>query len=291
MKTESGEQHRDFFFIQMADVQFGLFEALSGLDDAAIERYRQRRLIVRPGPKISGFADETALYEKAIAAANRLSPEFVVMCGDMVQDSGNPDQIAELMRITGKLQAGIPMKWVAGNHDVGNDLTAESLQLYHDRFGPSNYYFEHMGSRFVVLDTNVAFDPTKVPDEWDHLLDFLRAALGEAVEIRSRHILVFTHYPLFIADPDEEDSHLVIPRGRRRILLELLKAHGATGVFSGHWHRNNYARDGELLVVASAAVGYPLGYDASGFRVVKVLSDRVEHEYYGLDEVPSSVDL
>ena len=53
----TGDQ-QDFFFIQMADVQFGIFAALSGADEARIEEYRRNRLIVRPAPKMTGFAPE-----------------------------------------------------------------------------------------------------------------------------------------------------------------------------------------------------------------------------------------
>ena len=280
-----------FFFIQMADVQFGLFAHVSGADEARIERARRNRLIIRPAPKITGFADETELYSKAVAAINRLRPDFVVMCGDMVNDPNDPAQLAELWRITGGLTEDIPMNWVAGNHDVDNDLTPESLALYRERFGEDNYFFDHEGSRFIVLDSNVPFFPPKIPGEWERQLDFLRSALREAREIGSTHILVFTHHPLFLEDPDEPDSTLVIPREKRTVLLDLLQSHDVSAVFSGHWHTNSYARAGDMLMVTTAAVGYPLGYDPSGFRVVKVFEDRIEHEYFGFDEMPEAVDM
>ena len=84
---------------------------------------------------------------------------------------------------------------------------------------------------------------------------------------------------------------MVIPKERRRVLLELFKAHGVAAVFAGHWHRNNYASDGDLQMVTSGPVGYPLGDDPSGLRVVKVFEDRIEHEYFGLDAIPEAIDL
>ena len=53
---------RPFFFIQLSDPQFGLFEVRGA------------------APGDSTFP-ETALYEKAITAANRLRPAFVVVTG------------------------------------------------------------------------------------------------------------------------------------------------------------------------------------------------------------------
>ena len=84
----------DFFFIQMTDPQFGLFASLSGMDQDRILDLRQRYgWKIRPAPKTISFAFETELYEKAIAAANRLNPAFVVVTGDMVQDKDDPAQL------------------------------------------------------------------------------------------------------------------------------------------------------------------------------------------------------
>lgn len=289
MTTPNG--HEDFFFVQMADVQFGLFANLSGADEAKIERARKMRMIVRPAPKTTGFAQETELYTRAIDATNRLLPDFVINCGDMTNDAPDEAQLAELRRITAQLSSDIPMNWVPGNHDIGNDLTPASLATYRERYGDDSYAFDHRGSRFIVINSNVAFYPPTIPGEWERLLDFLESALQGARDAGSTHTLMFTHHPLFLESADEEDSLLAIPRERRSVLLDLLHAYDADAVFSGHWHVNNYARDGKLQVVASAAVGYPLGNDPSGFRVVKVFQDRIEHEYFGFDEMPQSVDM
>ena len=272
-----------FFFVQMADPQFGLFAYLSGLSAAEIEAMHRRGMTVRPAPKITGFADETRLYGKAIDEANRLRPDFVVMCGDMVNDSDDEEQLGELFRITGELDPSIPMHWVAGNHDVGNELTTESLATYRRRFGADNYVFDHGGSTFVVLNSNVAYDPSHVPEEWERQLDFLRDALVEARRRDSDHVVVFTHHPLFLREHDEADSIFVVPQVRRRVLLDLLVSYGATAMFSGHYHRNSYGEYRGLQMVTTGAVGYPLGDDPSGFRIVQVHLDRLEHEYHALD--------
>ena len=286
----SQTEHRDFFFVQMADPQFGMFAFNSGMShEEAQELYRKKGLKVRPVPRITGFADETRLYGEAIAVANRLSPDFVVMCGDMTDDSGNPDQFAELMRITDKLDDSIPLNWVSGNHDIGNDLTEESLALYRERYGEDNYFFDHRGSRFIVIDSNVVFYEDSLPYEWKRLSAFLEGALKEGRSNGSAHIVVFTHHPLFLQDPDEEDTFLNIPRRRRRVLIDLFKAYGVRAIFSGHSHRNHHASDGGLEMVTTGAVGYPLGDDPSGFRIVKVYGDRLEHEYFGFDAMPDEV--
>jgi 3',5'-cyclic AMP phosphodiesterase CpdA len=284
-------RHMNFFFIQLADPQFGMYAALSGLDDERLEEHRSRGLNVKASPKTTGFARETELYESAIASANRLAPEFVITCGDMVHDADDPDQFDELMRITDKLDSGIPMHWVAGNHDVGNVVTSESLSGYRDRFGRDDYFFDHQGSRFVVLNSNIPFDPSQVPHEWKRQREFAEDAIGEAHRQGADHILVFVHHPPFLRRPDEEDSFIVVPQAQRRVLLETFHRHRVSAVFAGHWHRNVYGRDGDLEMVTTGSVGYPLGDDPSGLRVVRVYQDRVEHDYFALDAVPDSVKL
>ena len=277
-----------FSFMQLADPQFGLFAHLSGLSVSEMEALRRRGIPVRPGPKITGFADETRLYEKAIAEANRLRPDFVVTCGDMINDADDETQLAELRRITARLDDAIPMHWAAGNHDVGNELTPESLATYRERFGEDDYFFDRGGTRFVALNSNIAYDPTHVPEEWERQLDFLRDALRDARQGDSDHVVVFTHHPLFLREHDEADSIFVIPQERRRVLLDLLTSYGADAMFSGHYHRNSYGSYRGLQMVTTGAVGYPLGDDPSGFRTVRVYGDRLEHDYHALDGVPGS---
>ena len=261
-----------FFFIQLSDPQFGLFEARGEA----------------PG---DGTFPETALFEKAIAAANRLRPAFVVVTGDLVQDSSSDEQHAELMRISGLLDDDIPIHLTTGNCDVGNTPTAESLRIYRAKFGYENYSFDAGESHFVVLNSSVCLDPSEVPEEWDSLVEFLRNDLDANSPV-SNHTIVFMHHPLFAESADEPDDGIrVIPRDRRRIILDLLRKHEASGVFAGHWHLNSYASDGDMLMVISGPVGFPLGDDPSGLRIVKVYDDRVEHEYFGMDDVPTSVDL
>ena len=260
-----------FFFIQLSDPQFGLFE-------------------VRGAAPGDGTFPETALYEKAIAAAKRLKPAFVVVTGDLVQNSESDAQHAELMRITGQLD-DIPIYFTTGNCDVGNTPTAGSLRAYRAKFGSDNYSFDARRSHFVVLNSSVCLDPSEVPEEWDSLVEFLRGDL-DLHSPDSVHTMMFMHHPLFGKSPDEPDEGIrTIPSERRRVILDLLRTHGTSAVFSGHWHQNGYAADGEMLMVISGPVGFPVADDPSGLRIVKVYDDRVEHEYFGMDDVPRSITL
>lgn len=47
----------------------------------------------------------------------------------------------------------------------------------------------------------------------------------------------------------------------------------------------------QMELVTTSALGKPLGKAPSGMRIVKVYKERIEHEYYGLDEIPDTVEL
>ena len=104
-------------FIQMSDPQFGMYT------------------------KDADFEHETANFEFAVAAANRLMPAFVVITGDLINKSADAAQAAEYKRIASKLDPKIKLFSVPGNHDVGNEPTAETLAQYRERFGPDYYSF------------------------------------------------------------------------------------------------------------------------------------------------------
>jgi hypothetical protein len=82
-----------------------------------------------------------------------------------------------------------------------------------------------------------------------------------------------------------------LPLARRKPLLELFRKHDVGAVFAGHLHRNNYANDGDMLMVATTAVGMQGGDDDPGYRVVKVLPSGIEHQYYPFSSGPDSVQL
>ena len=274
-----------FRFVFMADCQLGCYASFSGMDEADVARFAARNMRVVPAPRTEGFAWDAERYQRAIAAAARLRPDFVVMGGDMVDDPADTDQRDALLRITAGLGT-IPMHWVPGNHDAAEDTwvpTAASLSRYRATFGPDHYAFEHKGVAFVVADTVVWQHPERVGHEWEAQFAALEAALRSARAAGSRHVVAFGHHPLFTADPGEPDDMWNIPAQRRRRILDLFGSHGVRAFFCGHWHRNGGGWDGGVEVVVTGAVGYPLGVDPSGFRIVEVDEAGLRHRYASLD--------
>jgi 3',5'-cyclic AMP phosphodiesterase CpdA len=256
-----------FFFIQMADTQFGFFE-----DNRSFEK-------------------ETINFEKAIAAANRLKPEFVVVCGDLVNKPGDDKQVAEYKRIASKLAPAVRLYNVAGNHDVENIPNPASLKYYRENFGRDYYSFEAGHLVGIVLNSSLMRDGDSAKAEAVEQDRWLKAELEKAGTSKEKMIMIFQHHSYFLENPDEKDGYFNFPGPKRRQYLELFHQYDVKFIFAGHYHRNANGRDGDLQMVTTGPVGRPLGLDPSGFRIVTVDSGIVKHKYYSLDNLPEMVEV
>ena len=96
-------------FIQMADPQFGMFASISKLTkEEAADRSREGLNLRYVEEEFDGFEPEIELFTKAIEQANHYEPDFVVMCGDMVNEADSLEQREELFRIADQLDKSIP---------------------------------------------------------------------------------------------------------------------------------------------------------------------------------------
>jgi 3',5'-cyclic AMP phosphodiesterase CpdA len=250
------------FFIQASDPQFGMFA------------------------KDTNFTQETANFEFFISNVNRLKPQFVVVTGDLTNKGSDADQVAEFHRIAKKLDPSIKMYNVAGNHDVGNEPSPETLALYRKNWGPDYYTFDNGEVRGIVLDSSLIQAPIHAQSEADKQEKWLRGELAKA-KTEGKRIVIFQHIPFFLKTPDEKDQYFNIPLQHRTRYLALLHEYGVRYVFAGHYHRNAEGHDGDLDMVTTCAVGKPLGPDPSGFRIVRL--DSMLHPYIGLGTIPNEV--
>ena len=276
-------KNKNVSFVQMADPQFGMYSSVSKFSDADKAERRQRGINIEyTGPILEGLAKETSLFTEAIETANKINPDFVVICGDMVHNSDSDEQFQELIRISRLLNEDIKLYWVAGNHDVGDKPTRAGLAQYKEQFGEYNYSFQEENCYFIVLNSSICYDPGSVPDEWDILISFLEKELQIAASVQQRQKIIFMHHPLYLNDPNEGDNYFVIPSARRAKIIDLITEYDVSAVFTGHLHRNNYKKIGNTELVSTGPVGFPLGEDPSGIRPVRVDDNSLTHEYLGL---------
>jgi 3',5'-cyclic AMP phosphodiesterase CpdA len=264
--TAESPKPKPWFFVVLADPQFGMYA------------------------KDKNFAQETANFEFAIANLNRLHPRFVVICGDVVNRTGDPAEIAEYKRVLQKLDPSIPVYNVVGNHDIGNIPTPDTLDRYRAAFG-RDYYTLSQGDIFgIVLDSSLIQAPQKDPEAARQQEVWLEKTLASAKSNPNRPMVVFQHIPYFIHSPDEADGYFNIPQPARRKYLDLLEQAGVKYVFAGHYHRNAIGIDGPLTEVVTGAVGMPLGGSLSGFRVVTVEGPKFNSTWLCFGGIPYQIN-
>lgn len=185
---------------------------------------------------------------------------------------------------------------------------------YRSSFGEDYFSFWKGGVLFLVLNSQYYYDSTKIPQIQADQESWLDAILEEGKKKAAR-IIAFQHIPMFIDDVDEPDQYFNIPKNIRKPLLEKLEAAGnfftcpssllclgqkttkcllilgVTHIFCGHLHYNAYGLYKSMEVVTTSAIGYQLGKDTHGMRVVKVKGGSLEHSYHSLENFPNEIKL
>src|SRR3954447_3301771 len=175
-----------FFFIQASDPQFGMFT------------------------ENRDFRQETANWEFVIANVNRLKPAFLVVTGDLTNKAADTAQIAEYKRINKLLNPAIHLYSAPGNHDVGNEPTAESLAAYRKTYGPDYYSFREGQVSGIVLNSSLFKAPVNVPQEAARQEAWLEDELKKARQ-ENAVIIIFQHIPFFLERPDEPEVYSTLP--------------------------------------------------------------------------------
>jgi 3',5'-cyclic AMP phosphodiesterase CpdA len=180
---------------------------------------------------MGGYEHDVKTFELAVDQVNTLAPDFVLICGDLV-GKANDKTFADFNRIKSGFK--IPCHCAAGNHDVGNEPTVASLENYRKKIGKDYYVVEHKGYTFLVANTQLWKAP--VAGESEKHDAWFKAALKSAKE-KGRPVVVVTHYPLFVKNPDEQENYYNIEPAKRKELLALFEANGVVAMLAGHTHK------------------------------------------------------
>ena len=93
---------------------------------------------------MGGYEHDKNTFMLAVEQINALDPDFVVICGDLVNHA-NDSSYADFKKILEGFT--MPCYPAPGNHDVGNTPTDTMLNYYRDAIGKDYYNFEHGKSR------------------------------------------------------------------------------------------------------------------------------------------------
>ncbi len=226
-----GHFKTNFFFVQIADPQFGM--KADG-----------------PPETSNGSGGENWDFEydhtkKAISAINKIRPRFVLCSGD--QTNAWPDQPCYLPQVTAfrkamcHLSETIPVLYVAGNHDLGDAPTMDTLTAYRKHFGPDYYGFWYNGIRCLVLNSCLFMSPEAIPDVTAAQDIWFEEEIEQA-KLCAQQVLIFTHHPWFLTDVNEGEEagnqYWVIPKPIREKWFKKLRHAKVTALFAGHYHRN-----------------------------------------------------
>lgn len=252
-----------------------------------IERYLEKK----PDPK---WEKEVALIKASVERVNKMAPKprFFVVCGDLVDGfPGTVDreaQVADLKKAFQELHSDIPLVCVCGNHDVGDVPTVESVLKFRSDYGPDYFTFFVDGVIFIVINSQFYENRTLVQElaaEQDRWLDEVLAKVKDF-----KHAILFQHIPWFLREPDEEKEYFNIEQELRIRMLDKFYDAGVRTIFCGHYHRNAGGMFKDLELVVTSAIGAQLGTDKSGLRVVQVKEDRIEHNYYAMEDIPERIE-
>lgn len=225
-----------------------------------------------------GYEHDMESFKQAVKQINTLKPDFVVICGDLV-NTPNEKSFADFHKI--KSGFNMPCYCVSGNHDVGNKTTLVSLRYYRKVVGKDYYSFEHKEHTFVIVNTQLWKAPVK--DESEAHDSWLEATLETAANERSR-IFVVGHYPLFIENPDEEEAYFNLPVAKRKELLSLFEKRGVVAVLGGHTHRLLINAHNHIQLVNAETTSKNFDTRPLGFRLWHVGDSRpFKHDFVPLE--------
>ena len=252
-KAGQPEEAAPFQFVQMCDTQLGM----------------------------GGYAHDVKTFELAVKQINAMRPDFVVICGDLVQKS-NDKSFADFNRI--KAGFKIPCHCAAGNHDVENKPTAESLRRYREKIGKDYYSVEHKGYTFVIANTQLWKAP--LAGESENHDAWFKAALAKA-KAKASPVVVVVHYPLFLAKPDEKETYFNLPLAKRMEILKLCEKNGVVAFLAGHTHKLLVNEYKGIQLINGETTSKNFDKRPMGFRLWNAGGGSLSHRFVALEGMPA----
>ncbi len=226
-----------------------------------------------------GYEHDVASFKQAVKRINALKPDFVVICGDLV-NTPDDKSFSDFNRI--KDGFTIPCYCVPGNHDIGGKPSAASLARYREVVGKDRYSFTHKEYTFVITNTQLwkasLNGESQKHDAW--VTQTLQAA-----KKKNSPVFIASHHPLFLKTFDEKDEYFNLPLAKRQEILNLYKQSGVVAVLGGHTHRTIINDYQGIQLVNGEATSRHFDKRPLGFRLWHVASPvSITHEFVPLEK-------
>jgi predicted phosphodiesterase len=178
-----------------------------------------------------------------VDAINKIDPAFTIHVGDVVHPLPHTADYDGATAFANTLYGGLkaPFYIAPGNHDIGDKhlpgnpaacISQDSCEKYEHAFGAQWQAFTHGNVCFVIINTCLFGSGLPQEDtQWQFLQERLKAEVTAG-----RRIFLFTHYPPFVTEPDEENHYDNIDQKPRQRLLQLTSEAGVEALFAGHVH-------------------------------------------------------
>jgi DNA repair exonuclease SbcCD nuclease subunit len=245
-----GQRSKTISFVQLCDTQLGM----------------------------GGYDHDKKTFESAVKKINLLNPDFVIICGDLV-NTPNDSSYADFNKIAGMMK--IPLFCVPGNHDVGGKDFLKSLEFYRRTMKKDYYSFCRKGLTFIGVNTQLW--KTGIGQESSEHDLWFKKTLQKAGK-RHKPVIVFGHSPLFIADPQEKEAYFNLSLQKRKELLDLFKDNSVSAYLSGHSHTtilNNYKG---IQLVSGETTSKNFDKHPLGFRLWTVKRDSLSQKFVPLED-------
>ena len=176
--------------------------------------------------------------------------KFCIHLGDMV----NP--VPELPSYTTAAnnfhaiasRLSIPLYLMPGNHDIGDKpvtwmpagmVNKEHVALYRNHFGRDYFSFDYENCHFVIINSPLINSGDPIEKKQAAWLE------NDLNENKSKRIFLFSHYPVYVSNPDEPESYDNIDEPGRSWLINLIETYKPEALFAAHVHNFWYDVIGE----------------------------------------------
>jgi 3',5'-cyclic-AMP phosphodiesterase len=261
---------RVFFAVTAACVCFSAFAQPSAKPLARIALLSDPHVNRATNGNEANFKEH---FEKTIAAVNNEQVDCVLITGDLTQD-GKTEEMSDFKAHIQKFKP--PVWFVAGNHDVGHKfnsgknegtITPQRMAHFEKELGPAFFATNVSGLYLVGITSSLLGSGLeREQQQWR----FLEQEFSKPSGVPK---LIFMHYPLFIAEPDEAGGVYfnIEPEPRKR-LLSLLKSANVKTVLSGHLHRRLINTTDGVLFLSTPPIsfGLPRGKEPEAWTLVTV---------------------